>query len=486
MDMLSLIENAANFKDLEKKIYEYFCNEACKFMQLVLESMDEEIMLTRNKKRYRLKNSTGREGSIITLMGEVKYNRKYYKCIDDDGVIYYGYLLDEKIGKNSKGKLSENVKEAAVETALRVSYRKSAELINSNNTYSISPQTIWNEVQKTGEKAKVLENQYVKKYLSGELKGDKEVPVLFEEKDGVYVSIQGKKKKQEIKVAKVYEGWEKKTPGSKEYSTVNRIYIAGFEDGTTFDTRVNSKIAGRYNVDKIEKKIINADGAAWAKQEQEVDATIIQQLDPFHIHQAILRKIRDKNKAKKIRKYANKNNFEDVFLELEGLYDIEKNEKEREKILELITYLSQNVEHLSRYTEREIPLPEGIEYRGMGTLEGSHHNVICDRMKNRGMSWSITGAEKMAKLLCFKHSDGLEDVFETMLPVDKNSVDINISEIIEKAQKESEKSSRRFLKDKKKGANGYGCHFSPLPFTGASVTNGRKAIQNMLKNNLLF
>ena len=487
MDMLSLIESATNFKDLEKKVYEYFCNEACEFMRYILESMDEEIMLTRDKKRYRLKNSTGREGSITTLMGEVKYNRRYYRCIDEDGVIYYGYLLDKWIGKDSKHTLSENVKEAAVETALRLSYRKSAEMIEASNTYSISPQTIWNEVQKAGEKARVLENQQVKKYLEGELKGEKEVPVLFEEKDGVYLSIQGKEKKQEIKVSKVYEGWRKKTPGSKEYTTVNRMYAAGFEDGNSFDARVNSKIAGIYNVDKIQNKIVNADGAAWAKQEQEFDASIIQQLDPFHIHQAILRKIRDKNKAKKIRKYVNKNNFEDVFIELEGLYDIEKNEKERKKILELITYLSQNVEHLSRYTQRDIPLPEGIKYRGMGTIEGSQHNVICDRMKNRGMSWSIPGAEKIAKLLCFKHSDGLEDVFETILPVDKNSVEINISEIIKKAQKESEKGSRRLLKDKKKASVSYGCHFSPMPFTGASVTNGRKAIQNMIKNsNLLF
>jgi hypothetical protein len=485
MDMLSVIQNSADFKDLEKKVYKYFCDEACKFMKYLLEYMDREIMLTRDKKRYRLKN-TGRKGSITTLMGEVEYKRRYYRCTDEDGVIYYGYLVDELIGKNGKEKLTKNVKEAAVETALRVSFRKSAELIESNSPNSISHQTIWNEVQKAGGKARVMEAKQVEEYLKGELKGKKEVPVLFEEKDGVHLSIQGEKNKKEIKVSKVYEGWQKKTPGSKEYITVNRFYTAGFEDGNSFDTLVNSKIAERYNVDKIENKIVNADGAAWAKQEQEYDASIIQQLDPFHIHQAILRKIRDKSKAKKIKKYVNKNSYEDVFLELEGLYGIEKNEEEKKKILELIIYLGENAEHLERYTERQLDLPEGIEYRGMGTIEGSQHNVICDRMKNRGMSWSLSGAENMAKLLCFKHSDGLEDVYETILPVDKDSVDIDISGIIEEYQKESDKKPRRFLKDKKKGRVSYGCHFSPLPFTGVSLTNGRKAIRNMLRANLLF
>lgn len=85
-------------------------------------------------------------------MGEVEYKRRYYRCIDEDGVIYYGYLVDEWIGKKGKEKLTENVKEAAVETALRVSFRKSAELIESNSPNSISHQTIWNEVQEAGEK----------------------------------------------------------------------------------------------------------------------------------------------------------------------------------------------------------------------------------------------------------------------------------------------------------------------------------------------
>ncbi len=486
MDMTSLLENVKDFKDLEKRVYGYFCKAACEFMKDIMESMDEEIMEIRDKKRYRLKNSNGRENTIITLMGEVTYNRRYYRGVNEDGEIYYGYLLDQILGIEGKEKLSVNVKESAVETATRLSFRKSAELINKKSAYTLSPQTIWNALQATGDKAKVLENRQVERYITGELKGEKEVPILFAEKDGVYLSIQGEKKKKEIKVSKVYEGWKKKTPGSKEHTTANRMYIAGFDDGKSFDVRVNSRIASVYNVEKIENKIVNADGAAWTKEEQEYDASIIQQLDPFHIHQAIMRKIGDKKKAARIRRYINGNRYEDVFFELEGIYDTEQDEKAREKIMDLMTYLSENVDHLPKYTERGLTLPDGIAYRGMGTMEGSNHNVICDRMKNRGMSWSIAGAERMAKLLCLKHSDGLEEVFEAILPVDKNDIDINISELVEKRLKETQGQTRRASANKRTTTEACGCHFSPLPFTGVSVTNGRKAIQNMLKNNLLF
>jgi hypothetical protein len=486
MDMISLLENVKDFKDLEERIYGFFCEAACDFLKDLLESIDEEIMEIRDKKRYRLKNSNGRENTIITLMGEVKYNRRYYRGVNEDGEIYYGYLLDQVLGIEGKEKLTQNVKESAVETATRLSFRKSAELINKKSAYSLSAQTIWNALQAAGDKAKALENRQVKRYIAGELNGDKEVPVLFEEKDGVYLSIQGEKKKKEIKVSKVYEGWENKTPGSKEHATVNRMYVAGFDDGKSFDVRVNSKIASVYNMEKIKNKIVNADGAAWTKEEQEYDVTIIQQLDPFHIHRAILHKIGDKKRVSKIRKGIRENRYEDVFFELEGLYDIEQDEKAREKVIDLMTYLSENIEHLPRYTERGLSLPDGITYRGMGTMEGSNHNVICDRMKNRGMSWSIDGAEKMAKLLCLKHSDGLESVFEAVLPEDKNDIDININELIEKRMKETQGNRRRNYANRKTTSNSCGCHFSPLPFAGASITNGRKAIRNMLKNNLLY
>ncbi len=486
MDMFSLLKNVKDFKDLEERIYGIFCSAACEFMKNILESMDEEIMESRDSKKYRLKNSNGRENTIITLMGEVTYNRRYYRGVNEDGEIYYCYLLDRVLGIKGKEKLSENVKETAVETATRLSFRKSAELINKKSAYTLSPQTIWNALQEAGDKAKALENRQVERYISGQIKGEREVPVLFEEKDGVYLSIQGEKKKKEIKVTKVYEGWEKKTPGSKEYTTANRIYIAGFDDGTSFDVRVNSRIAVIYNTEKIKNKIVNADGASWTKEEQEYDASIIQQLDPFHIHQAIMRKISDKKKATKIRKCVNENRYEDVFLELEGIYDMEQDEKAREKIMDLMMYLSENVDNLPKYTERGLPLPDGITYRGMGTMEGSNHNVICDRMKNRGMSWSIAGAERMAKLLCLKHSNGLKEVFEAILPVDKNEIDININELIEKKNKETQGNARRCRSNKSISSDACGCHFSPLPFTGVSVTNGRKAIRNMLKNNLLF
>ncbi|MVX67468.1 hypothetical protein GKZ28_28105 [Clostridium chromiireducens] len=46
----------------------------------------------------------------------------------------------------------------------------------------------------------------VQKFFRNELEVKKKVEILFEEKDGLFISIQGEKHKKEIKLAKVYEG----------------------------------------------------------------------------------------------------------------------------------------------------------------------------------------------------------------------------------------------------------------------------------------
>lgn len=35
--------------------------------------------------------------------------------------------------------------------------------------------------------------------------------------------------------------------------------------------------------------------------------------------------------------------------------------------------------------------------RGLGTMEGNESNLFADRMKDRGMSWTISGAQRMGK-----------------------------------------------------------------------------------------
>ena len=47
--------------------------------------------------------------------------------------------------------------------------------------------------------------------------------------------------------------------------------------------------------------------------------------------------------------------------------------------------------------KEDFQIPEGA--RGLGAIEGNEANLFADRMKDRGMSWTIAGAQHMGKAI---------------------------------------------------------------------------------------
>lgn len=117
------------------------------------------------------------------------------------------------------GFMSVNLLEKIIESVSNVSYRKAAEKITELTGQDISHAAVWNIVQELGKRIIKHEQEKVKAYQESKLEGKKEVKVLFEEVDGLWINMQGKDrkgrngKKQEIKLAVTYEGWKKRNPG---------------------------------------------------------------------------------------------------------------------------------------------------------------------------------------------------------------------------------------------------------------------------------
>ena len=68
--------------------------------------------------------------------------------------------------------------------------------------------------------------------------GKREIPVLFEERDGVWLNMQDKKhkktKKQEMKVFTMYEGWNEEKEKQKRSTLVGKHMLAGMEESSEF------------------------------------------------------------------------------------------------------------------------------------------------------------------------------------------------------------------------------------------------------------
>ena len=188
--MMSTIvkEELISFKELEKKIFAYVCGLAREITVQMLESYDKELAESRDKKQYRCKGK--RQTSIKTVYGEVEYQRNVYRTETEDGHTAHVFLLDEAMQMDKIGLISTNLAEKIALTVTESPYRVTADFISSTCGQSISAGGIWNMMQRLGERINEEECHAVKQMNADQTEGEKIVPVLFEEMDGVWLNMQ--------------------------------------------------------------------------------------------------------------------------------------------------------------------------------------------------------------------------------------------------------------------------------------------------------
>ena len=292
-------EKLISFKELEQKVFKYVCELACEITRIMLESYDDELAATRDTKNYRDKGS--RKTSIKTVYGDVVYRRRVYRTSLENGEKAYVYLLDEAMQMDKIGLISTNLAEKIAMTVTESPYRVTADTISSTCGQSISAGGVWNVMQRLGERISEEEDYAVKQMNADQAEGTREIPVLFEEMDGVWLYMQDKNhkkmKKQEMKVFTMYEGWDAEKEKQKRSSLVGKTMLAGMEKSGEFHEKREACIRKKYNADEIGQRVLNGDGGSWIKEPY--DSEVIFQLDRYHVYQEITRKISEKRHRKK-------------------------------------------------------------------------------------------------------------------------------------------------------------------------------------------
>lgn len=407
-------ENRKTFKELEQEIYLVSCNAAVEITRRILEHRDQEIFEGHDRSVY--KSEGYRKTSIKTVYGTVEYRRRCYRTTLEDGRIARIYLLDKELGVEKIGLISENLAEKIADAATESPYRVAADSVTEMTGNSISAQGAWDMMQRLGERVIKEEEHAVNQMNTNRSRGEKILPVLFEEMDGVWIRQQGehheKKPKQEVKVAVTYEGWDS---GKENRSTlVGKNVIAGIEDSRTFHDKREAEIRRKYDADEIGRRVLNGDGGSWICEPNDPDAII--QLDPFHVHKEIRRCIADKEARAGIEELLDAKDIEGALSYIEIYADSvdsdEPGDKKARNARELLRYLSNNKDGLIPWQERGIELPEppeGIAYKNMGVQENQNCTVITMRMKHRRMRWSRSGGNNMVKALYRKENKELHE-----------------------------------------------------------------------------
>jgi len=384
----------------------------------VLAEMDAEILNERDVQRYRCK---GFQASCIkTSLGEVEFKRRVY--VDNAAVESKRCvcLLDEALQINRVGLMSEELCQLVASSVCEGSYRAAAALIRESTGLAISHQAVWNVAQALGERQSALVERHAELARRNKGVGSIETKILYEENDGVWLKLQGKSREtygpsKEMKVGIGYDGvlWEKTRSGIRR-TLDGKVAYASFESAADFRNHKEGLLASRYNVEGIELRVLNGDGANWIQKRPGVNCICV--LDAFHRNKKILECVKNLEFAKLLQGLLFNNQIDTLLDVLEAQINSTEDTTELDGLRELQRYYTENKTALLGYYDRNIQIPETrapgvIHHARLGSMESNVFTLIGNRMKDRRACWSVDGANHLALLLCQRHTIGFENLF---------------------------------------------------------------------------
>lgn len=467
-----LTKETVSFKDLEEIAFKIACEFANEILKNMLEEYDKQIMNSRDTTKYRHK---GKETTTIKAKtGLVEYKRTKYIEKQNDGTNKCVYLTDELLHIKEIGQVSGGIIDLIVKNIAEVSYRVCAEMISNMTGLSISRVAVWNIVQKLGEEIKQYEKEKVEAFQEDKLKaGEKETPTIYQEADGIMIYTQGKDRKEqiekykeehpneevpkkvrniEIKLGMTYEGW--KEIGKNRYELVGKEYVAGYMTGEEMADITNANLHSKYDMSKVELRVLNSDGGSWIKRL--LVSKAIYQADSYHLKEKIITHVRDTKDVEFLKDLFYKKEYSKMIEYVEALkYKYDGEVEEIEKLNELQRYLNKRKDTMKRYKDYEgvkqklkrYSKKTGLKYRSMGCQESNNYCRLTRRMKKKRMSWSKNGSENIAKVITFYASESCTDIIKNL---NIQILSESYIEYAEKYIKEIEEDIKKLKKNKVK------------------------------------
>ena len=340
------------------------------------------------------------EGTKITSLGEVKYQKTYfYNPKTGDRC----YLLDHILGFEPGQKMTEDAVARIFEEAVDSSYRKGGENVSIAPSVTVSKEAVMDKLHPL---------EFPKAKVSGE---KKKVPVLYIDADEDHVALQYLNEKGDIKYPKsntympklVYVYEEVKAENDR-HELVNVRYFGGGYEGTKGTEQlwkeVYDYIAEAYDESVLEKIYVNGDGAEWIRNGAKLHAKAHFVLDKYHMHKYIiaatahLLDTKEEARSEIWRAINGKRKWqaEAVFDRILSVTESDSKYKAVEKSKNYI------LGHWSAIMNGVRNRKDNIHC----SAEGHISHIYADRLSSRPLGWSRTGADKMSRLRVYKMNGG--------------------------------------------------------------------------------
>ncbi|MRR07726.1 MAG: hypothetical protein EG828_12475 [Deltaproteobacteria bacterium] len=380
----------------------------CMAHSLILEGMDKAIQ---HKVPGNWENVGREERGILTSAGLVRYKRRIYR--DERGE--RRKPVDELMGYGRYERASELVKEMGAYLASEGTYRLAAGQLSWMVKRRVSAMRIQRMAWETGKR--IVEGEQVERervFEEGEtLKAGKvEAPILYGESDGVWLHLQGEVKKSvEVRVGILSSG--KKRVGKGRFRLENKCCVTGIVQDSQEWQEILLKAAHQtYDLQKTRLLVSGGDGNQWVRhsfQRFEMREEFI--LDRFHLERAARHVL---GRGVETRRLLST-------LYEKGVGAIEKDLAQRiaqaeggqqKELIRFYHYLQSNQKGLQDLKYRNCP--EGIHAHTLGAIEGNVDKLVVHRMKGRGCSWRLSGAQAMLALC--RHKAEIRDHVYHYLP----------------------------------------------------------------------
>jgi len=374
----------------EEEIFSWACSLAQEVAKALLENIDEELMKGKDQS---LKVECLKEHRIITVFGDVRVKRRLYRDSNGD----HRFLLDEKMGLDKGCHVSPKVKELATYISSHFPFLRSEEILRAILPSGISHTTIHRHVAKITDPYLEAEEKEIKEVFEAGVIPESEgkiVPYLFVEADGTNIALQREEaRRAEVKAGIAYEGWQAVSKG--HYRLSDKMVYSGIMNGDRFWEGFSLALAKKYDLSKVGRVIVGGDGAPWVKEGAELLGGIYE-LDKFHLKRALNQTL-DNELAIEVYRACVMGEIDKVDRILIQAQQKLSGEEAKE-LARLRGYLMENSFGLRDY-RLEVG---GDNLRGLGAIEGNVDKLVANRMKKRGMSWTIRGAQRMARLISLR------------------------------------------------------------------------------------
>lgn len=384
-----------------------------KVIQDCLEDMDHVIRNSIKRKMYWYIDRNEKK-SLFTSLGIVTFTKTLFLNKESGERVY---LLDRVMGFEDHKRMSEDAEAKLLQEAVQTSYRRGGESASLGD--NVSKQTVKERIHSLefpkDEKEPVKKKEVEYLYIEAD---EDHIAKQFNEKKGdLEINENGYKNNCMIgKLVVVHEGIKPerisidengKEICSKRHRLISPHYftrVCHGKENEAFWDEIYAWICRNYDITKIKKIYLNADGGSWIQTAKARIAGLSYVLDEFHLQKYLMKltsHMKDStDDARREIIDALKNNdkgeFKEICERLKGCLETETGEK---RINESSGYILNNWDAARVRINRE----KGIV--GSST-EGQVYHVLSERMSTRPMGWSTVGGSKMIELRAYYLNGG--------------------------------------------------------------------------------